>query len=74
MKPKEQAIEDFKKMIYASWTFGKLTEKEKENLNKSFDFAEKSSLIGNWKQRLNQLQAVYNGFLLALDYKPMGWR
>lgn len=75
MKPKEQAIKDFKDMIQKSWTYEKFTQREQENYNNLLDCIENENrLIGNYKQRWDQLNNIYTAFLSALDYKPFGWR
>ncbi len=75
MKPKEQAIVDFKEMIFHAAPLLKFTERERENLNNMLDWMEHSNrLFGSYNQRWEQLQSVYQSFLYALDYKPLGWR
>ena len=72
---KEDCLENFKEMIQNSWTYARLTEDEKtrwENLlNRG---PETQCLKGNYLQRWRILQAIYDSFLMALDYKPIGWR
>ena len=75
MKPKEKAIEDFKEMINHAWPLKRFTVQERENFNNMLYWMERADrLFGNYNQRWEQLQSVYNAFLYALDYKPIGWR
>lgn len=75
MKPKEQAIKDFREMIRISWTRQRFTEREKENLDSMLLWVEQAErLTGNYNQRWEQLNNLYNAFLYALDYKALGWR
>ena len=75
MKPKEQAIADFNEMIRRAWPVERFTEQERENLNKMLCWMEQGNrLSGNYNQRWEQLQSVYQSFLFALDYKAVGWR
>ena len=67
----------FRTMIGNSWTFERLTEEEKERVMTIL--SEKDSrtmtvLKGTKQQRWAILQAIYSSFLIALDYKPIGWR
>jgi hypothetical protein len=75
MKTKEQAIIDFKEMIFQAWPLVRFTDKERENFNNMLYWMEKADrLTGNYNQRWEQLQSVYQSFLYALDYKAIGWR
>ena len=74
-KDKELALQEFKEMIEKSWTYARFTTKEKENWNKALeDIRVKKALKGNWQHRWETLQAIYETYLKALDYKPIGWR
>lgn len=73
MEFKEHAIKDFKSMIQKSWTYERFTQREQENFNNMLIEIE-NRLIGNYKQRYDQLNNIYTAFLSALDYKPFGWR
>ena len=75
MKIKEMAQSDFWEMIKTSWTYNKLTEHEKEQLkNVIFSQRAENCLKGSYSQRWEILQAIYFGFLMALNYEPIGWR
>ena len=72
---KEEAKTNFIKMIKSSWSYDKLTEEEKNRLldlinSKRTEYC----LKGTYFQRWQILQAIYYSFLMALDYKPIGWR
>ena len=72
---KENAIENFNKMIHNSWTYEKLTTAEKQNWENVLDSTPtKEAVKGTYQQRWKILQAIYSGFLNALDYKPINWR
>ena len=72
---KENALEEFKEMIEKSWTYNKMTTKEKENWNKALeDIRVQKALKGSWQQRWNILQVAYESFLKALDYQNGLWR
>ena len=64
---KEQVFDKFKEMIYQSWTYNLLTDKEKENLENAFNWS-KDKLKGTSKQRWEMLHTIYYAFLCALDY------
>ena len=72
MKKESNAVENyFQNVIKKSWTWGKLTEEERErfiNMN-VFD-----RIKGNDSTRKEWLNTIYSAFLNALGYKPIGWR
>ena len=71
MKHKLLAKKDFITIIRQSWTYARLTENERTRF---FQALREFPLYGTYKQRYEQLNRLYMGFLLALDYKPVGWR
>jgi hypothetical protein len=71
MKNKENAYFDFVEMIKKSWTYGRLTDQERERL---FEALSRAHIFGTWVQRWEILNDVYFAFLTALGYKPIGWR
>lgn len=71
MKDKEKALQEFIYMTLHSWTYDRMTEREKE---KCLEALKRAKLRGSFFQRWEILHSVYYGFLLALDYKPIGWR
>ena len=72
---KEIARDLFVEMIMKSWTFEKMTENERQRIV-DFFYSKRTEdcLKGTYKQRWEILQAIYNSFLMGLDYKPIGWR
>lgn len=74
-KVKENVLQDFINMIEKSWTYDRLTEKEKENLQAVFESVQiTNALKGTYKQRWEILQVAYTSFLYALNYTATGWR
>lgn len=72
---KDYLKENFIKMIQDSWTYNKLTEKEKENIIKIFNSQQiEDALKGTSKHRWQILGAIYHSFLVALDYNSTNWR
>ena len=72
---KENVFDDYLVMIENSWTYKKLTEKEKENLKNIFySIRTENALKGTYKQRRAVLDAIYFAFLKGLNYEPIGWR
>ena len=72
---KEKALDNFVDLISQSWTYEKLTKEEQKKF-KEFVYSKQveNCLRGNHNQRVEILQAIYSGFLVALNYKPIGWR
>lgn len=74
-KIKENALVDFKELIYQSWTYEKLTREEKNQLFKVFeDIRTTQALKGTYYQRWAILQAIYKSFLLGVGYDSFDWR
>lgn len=72
---KEQVIEKFAKMIEQSWTYEKMTKKEKENWQRVIQANRTGKAVkGTTKQRWETLQAIYESFLFALGYENGLWR
>lgn len=73
---KENALQDFISMIKKSWTYAKLTNDEKENLNIAFsDLRVANALRGNYKQRWDILHSIYASFLYGVGYRnEVNWR
>ena len=75
MMEKENTLKNFEKMIIDSWTYKKLTADEQIRLFDVFNSTQTTkALKGTYKQRWETLQAIYRSYLMALDYKPIGWR
>ena len=72
MKKYSTAVEDyFQEVIKKSWTWARLTEEEQKrfiNMN-VFD-----RIKGTDKTRVEWLNTIYTAYLIALEYKPFGWR
>lgn len=71
MKDKERAKSEWWNMIQKSWTWNRLTQEEQDKFCRKFVFVNPK---GTYRQRLEVLEIFYEGFLTALDYKPIGWR
>lgn len=70
-KNKENARTDYINIITKSWTWDRMTTDERNRCNETLHMAR---LHGRYEQRYETLQDVYYSFLMALDYKPIGWR
>lgn len=72
---KENAKSDFIKMIHNSWTYDRLTEQERDRLDRAFMTGILTSAIyGTYDQRRKILDAVYNAFLQGVGYDGPTWR
>ena len=66
------AVENyFQNVIKKSWTWQKLTEEEQKRF---VDMNVFDRIKGNDKTRVEWLNTIYQSFLSALGYKPIGWR
>lgn len=74
MKNKGDALSDFMKMIFNSWTYKRMTEQERERLKKAFNSAQARELKGDYKTRWAALQFMYIAFLNALGFNGFNWR
>ena len=61
----------FQTVIKKSWTWGKLTDKEQQTF---IDMDLFDRIKGNDKTRIEWLNTIYQSYITALDYKPIGWR
>lgn len=61
----------FQTVIKKSWTWTRLTEEERQRF---IDMDVFDKIKGNDKQRIEWLNTLYQAFLVALGYKPDGWR
>ena len=68
---KEKAVEEFYKMIKQSWTWARLTQKERERF---YECIELSTLFGTFAQRWTQLNDIYFSFLMGVGYSYDNWR
>ena len=72
---KEKVFENFENMVKNSWTYDRLTLQEKGRLQEIINsMYTKKCIKGTYRQRWDTLQAIYHSFLVALDYKAVGWR
>ena len=74
---KENALVLYLAMTCKSWTFNRMTAREKENCINTFLYSSKQGFIkGNYETRWNIMHAIYSAFLAALDYDsdPANWR
>lgn len=66
------AVENyFQNVIKKSWTWQKLTEEEQKRF---IDMNVFDRIKGDDKTRVEWLNTIYQSFLSALGYKPIGWR
>lgn len=76
-RTKETALRDFIEMIEKSWTWKRLTNKERADVLDRFSFetlSKEGAAKGSRKQRWAVYQAIYSAFLMGCGYKPSGWR
>ena len=75
MKDKELAKQEYLEMIKQSWTWAKLTEKEREKFSELLEHPCSAVVIkGNCNQRWNACEALYHTYLEGLGYDPLEWR
>ena len=74
-KIKENAIQDFLEMIKKSWTWARLTEKEKNQFKEAFETVTVSwsncgdnAIKGTYRDRWITCQAMYHLFLAGVGY------
>ena len=74
---KDNALWHYLAMTCNSWTFGRMTKKEREGCVKTFLESSRRGLIrGDYRTRWNTMNAIYAAFLSALGYEddPGDWR
>lgn len=72
MKKHTMAVENyFQNVIKKSWTWEKLTEEEQKRF---IDMNVFGRIKGNDATRVEWLNTIYQSFITALGYKPIGWR
>lgn len=75
MKNKEKALDNFIEMTKNSWTYERMTPKEKERLIDMFcDIRTRKALKGTYDHRWDILQALYNAYLQGIGYNGGNWR
>ena len=67
---KENAVDKMIEMFRASWTWGRMTDDERERFL-TLDF---SGVKGTAKQRAEMMNALYRAFLAGLGYDGWQWR
>lgn len=72
-KDKEMAFNDYVKVFRRSWTYNRLTEKEREQFESAMQFV-KNTLSGTYQQRAAQMNAAYHSFLMGVGYNGFSWR
>lgn len=75
---RENALYSFLANIKESWTWAKLTDREKKVFESRLRMSQESKLIqGTFHQRYSAYTAMYNMFLAGLGYYengPLYWR
>ena len=72
MKKYSNVVENyFQNIIKKSWTWEKLTNEERKRF---IDMDVFDKIKGNDQTRIEWLNTIYQSFLAALDFKPIGWR
>ena len=75
-RTKENAYTDWFKMIFKSWTWDRLTEKERTAFVDQMDTwcNYRGLLIGTYKQRWEILNELYHIYLMGVGYDSPNWR
>lgn len=72
MKKYSNAVENyFQNVIKKSWSWEKLTAEERQRF---IDMNVFDKIKGSDQTRIEWLNTIYQSFLSALDFKPIGWR
>ena len=72
MKKYSNVMENyFQNVIKKSWSWEKLTAEERQRF---IDMDVFDRIKGNDQIRIEWLNTIYQSFLSALDYTPIGWR
>lgn len=72
MKKYSNVVENyFQSIIKKSWSWGKLTHEERQRF---IDMNVFDKIKGNDQTRIEWLNTIYQSFLVALDFQPIGWR
>lgn len=62
-------------MFCRSWTFGRMTDDERERCINSFLFANDQGMIkGTFTDRVQIMNAIYHAFLQGIGYNNFNWR
>ena len=74
-RDKDTVFDDFAEMVSQSWTYARMTEKEKDRCMRSIRFAQEHNLCsGTYDKRWRQLLAINSAFLDGLGYSGAFWR
>lgn len=68
---KNAVFDYFNSVISHSWTWERLTDKEKECFKTCIDFGR---IQGSKRQRITTLNMIYSAFLHGVGYTPTNWR
>lgn len=72
---KEEVLENWYNMIKKSWTYDRLTSKERQRLDDVITSCQLNNcLSGTARHRWNILQAIYYSYLLGVGYDSPNWR
>ena len=72
MKKYSTAVEDyFQNTIKKSWTWERLTKDEQQRF---IDMNVFDKIKGNDQTRVEWMNTIYQSYLIALGYQPIGWR
>ena len=72
---KENAIQEYKKIIRQSWTYLRMTQDEQERLDELLDSVRTYDAVkGSYKTRWAIIGGIYNAFLVGLGYDGPYWR
>lgn len=72
---KENAIKNFVEMIKKSWTYDRMTDREKKIIvDILYNIRTENATKGTYKQRWETLQAIYGAYLAGLGYDSPSWR
>ena len=74
-RTKETAVADFLDFIKKSWTWKKLTDKEKKSFIDTVEaVSERGVIKGTYTSRWNIVQSLYSMFLSGCGYEGGNWR
>ena len=72
MKKYSPVVEEyFQNTIKKSWTWERLTSEEQQRF---IDMNVFDKIKGNDQTRVEWMYTIYQSYLIALGYKPIGWR
>ena len=72
MRKQSTVVDDyFQNVIKNSWTWNRLTEEEQCRFMEMDVF---DKIKGNDSIRIEWLNTIYDAYLAALNYSPIGWR